>query len=195
MRRAHAHLSGNDPRRKAWANELIEEVLTPAERALVQEQLAAHQRKLPIGDKAWLEPHLQTMCKSDDQVLRACARHAARSRGWWPAKYKEDDMPEVTLNRLFALEGVEIFAQSDVDDLAAVAAVAKEQSFKRGEHVYQVGDPGDALFVIIEGAVEARREGELLMKMTAKEAFGDLSLFDGAPRMTDILAIEPGRRV
>ena len=54
-----------------------------------------------------------------------------------------------------------------------------------------MGEPGDALYVIIEGAVEARREGELLMKMGAKEAFGDLSLFDGAPRMTDILAIEP----
>ena len=100
-------------------------------------------------------------------------------------------MADVTMKRLFALEGVEIFAQSDVDDLAAVAAVAKEQQFKRGEHVYQVGDPGDALYVILEGAVEARREGELVMRLGAKEAFGDHSLFDGAPRVTDILVIEP----
>jgi CRP-like cAMP-binding protein len=123
-------------------------------------------------------------------VLRACARGVARERGLWPLKLKEDDMADVTMKRLFALEGVEIFAQSDVDDLAAVAGVAKEQQFKRGEHVYQVGDPGDALYVILEGTVEARREGELLMRMGAKEAFGDHSLFDGAPRVTDIVAIE-----
>jgi HEAT repeat protein len=190
MRRAHAHLSGNDPRRKAWATELLEAVLTVEERALIREQLETHHQTMAAGDPAWLEPHLGALCKSDDAVLRSCAREVARGRGLWPKVYKEDDMPEVTVKRLFALEGVEIFAQSDVDDLAAVAAVAREQQFKRGEFVYQAGDPGDALYVILEGAVEARREGELLMKMGSKEAFGDLSLFDGAPRLTDILVVE-----
>ncbi len=191
MRRAHAHLAGNDARRKAWAIELVDAVLTPEEKRLVQEQIDTHHRAQKLGDKTWLEAHLQGLCKSEDPVLRACARGAARERGLWPLKLKEDDMADVTMKRLFALEGVEIFAQSDVDDLAAVAAVAKEQQFKRGEHVYQVGDPGDALYVILEGTVEARREGELLMRMGAKEAFGDHSLFDGAPRLTDILVTEP----
>ncbi|MBS1149768.1 MAG: HEAT-like repeat-containing cyclic nucleotide-binding lyase [Myxococcaceae bacterium] len=190
MRRAHAHLAGNDPRRKAWAIELVDAVLTEEEKLLVQEQIDTHHRTEKVGDKSWLEAHLQGLCKSEDPVLRACARGAARARGWWPLKLKEDDMADVTMKRLFALEGVEIFAQSDVDDLAAVAAVAREQQFKTGEHVYQVGDPGDALYVILEGSVEARREGELLMKMSAKEAFGDHSLFDGAPRLTDIVVVE-----
>ena len=100
-------------------------------------------------------------------------------------------MADVTMKRLFALEGVEIFAHSDVDDLAAVAAVAKEQQFKAGQNVYLVGDPGDAVYVILEGVAEARREGELVMRMGAKEAFGDASLFDGAPRVTDIVVVEP----
>ena len=99
-------------------------------------------------------------------------------------------MPEVTLKKLFALEGVEIFAQSDVDDLSAIAAVAREKTFKRGEFIFQAGDPGDALFVIVEGVVEARRGGELVMTFKQKQAFGDLSLFDGAPRLTDNIAVE-----
>lgn len=191
MRRVHAHLTGNDARRKAWAIELVEAVLTPEQHALVDPQINAHHRAQPAGDKSWLEAHLQALCKSQDPVLRACARGVARERGLWPLKLKEDDMADVTMKRLFALESVEIFAQSDVDDLAAVAAVAKEQQFNAGDHVYQVGDPGDALYVILEGAVEARREGELLMRLSAKEAFGDHSLFDGAPRVTDILVTEP----
>ena len=40
----------------------------------------------------------------------------------------------------------------DVDDLAAVAGVAKEQTFRKGERIYAEGDPGDALYVIVDGS-------------------------------------------
>ena len=97
-------------------------------------------------------------------------------------------MNEITVKRLFALEGVEIFARSDVDDVAAVAAVAKEQTFRKGAQVYSEGDPGDALYVIVEGAMEARRDGEVVLRMKAKESFGETSLFDGAPRINEVVA-------
>jgi CRP-like cAMP-binding protein len=93
------------------------------------------------------------------------------------------------VQKLFALEGVEIFAQSDVDDLAALAALAREQRFRRGERIYSEGDPGDAVYVILEGQVEMKRQGERVMLLREKEAFGELSLFDGAPRVTDNQAL------
>jgi CRP-like cAMP-binding protein len=99
-------------------------------------------------------------------------------------------MSEVTVKNLFALEGVEIFAQSDVDDLAAVASVAKEHVFRKGERIYAEGDPGDALYVIVEGAVEARREGEVVLTMRSRESFGETSLFDGAPRINEVIATQ-----
>jgi CRP-like cAMP-binding protein len=97
-------------------------------------------------------------------------------------------MSDITVRRLFALEGVEIFAQSDVDDLAAVAGVAKEQSFRKGERIYAEGDPGDALYVIVEGSAEARRDDEVVLTMKARESFGETSLFDGAPRINEVVA-------
>lgn len=100
-------------------------------------------------------------------------------------------MSEATVRRLFALEGVEIFSQCDVDDLAAIAQVAREQSFGAGDRVYSEGDPGDALYVVLEGRAEARRDGELVMELKEKEAFGDVSLFDGSPRVTDMVAVKP----
>ncbi len=190
MRRAHAHLIGGDVRKRAYALELLEQALGEEEGALIQTQVQEHHLQLPRGDGEWLEAHLSALCKSDDFVLRAVARGVARERGHWPPNFKEDDMPEVTLKKLFALEGVEIFAQSDVDDLAAIAAVARERSFKAGELIFQSGDPGDALYVIVEGVVEARRGGELVMTFRQKQAFGDLSLFDGAPRLIDNIAVE-----
>ncbi len=193
LRRAHAHLVGADSRRRAWAMELLESTLPPEELEVVKAPLERHHRAQEPGQAHLLVTHLEALCTSADYVLRACARQVGRHAGVWTHPLREDDMSDVTLKRLFALEGVEVFAQSDVDDLAAVAAVAKEHSFRAGERVYSEGDPGDALYVVVEGALEARREGELVMTMRAKESFGETSLFDGAPRVNEVVAIAPTR--
>jgi len=188
LRRAHAHLTGTDTHRRAWALELIDNVLSDDERELIVDALEAPLKSLPLGDEDAARVFVEELCRSEDFTLRACARRVGRSKGIWTKPPKEDDMSDVTVKRLFALEGVEIFAQSDVDDLAAVAGVAKEQSFRKGERVYAEGDPGDALYVIVEGAAEARRDGEIVLTMKARESFGETSLFDGAPRINEVVA-------
>lgn len=190
MRRAHSLLIGSDHRRRAWAMEHIENVLTGDERELVSVMIDANHRALPIGAKDRFATHLQGLCQSDDYVLKACARAVGRRAKVWLQPFREDDMNEQTVKKLFALEGVEIFARSDVDDLAAVAAVAREQGFAKGARVYAEGDPGDALYVIVEGEMQARREGEVVLAMKAKESFGETSLFDGAPRINEVLAVK-----
>ena len=102
-------------------------------------------------------------------------------------------MSEGTVQKMFALEGVSVFSQSDVDDIAAVAAVAREVRFRAGERIFSQGDPGDALYVIVEGAVDHFRDGEHVLRSQAKETFGDVSLLDGAPRPTDVVAVEDTR--
>lgn len=102
-------------------------------------------------------------------------------------------MSQATVQKLFLLEEVHVFSQSDVDDVAAVAAIAREVRFRAGERVYSEGDPGDALYVIIEGSVDALSNGEHVLRIRAKETFGDLSLLDGAPRPNDIIAVEDTR--
>ncbi len=188
MRRIHQHLVGGDPRRRAYALELFENLVDEEDRALVMEQTEAHHRDLPPGTGARLSDHLGFLCHSDDFVLHACARQVARRFGQWTLPPMEDDMGDATVKRLFALEGVEMFAQSDVDDVAAVAQLAREHQFRAGEVIYDEGDPGDALYVIVTGEVEAYRKGERVLTLRAREAFGDVSLLDGAPRPTKNVA-------
>ncbi len=190
LRRVHHHLVGGDPRRRAYALELFENLVPAPDRALVHEQVEAHHRDLPVGAAGRLSEHLGGLCHSDDSVLRACARQVARQVGLWSLPELEDDMSEATVKRMFSLEGVEIFAQSDVDDIAAVAALAREQRFRKGERIYAEGDPGDALYVILAGSVEAVRAGEHVLTLREKEAFGEVSLLDGSPRPTDVIAAE-----
>ncbi|MHB8875872.1 MAG: cyclic nucleotide-binding domain-containing protein, partial [Myxococcaceae bacterium] len=159
LRRVHQHLVGGDPRRRAYALELLENMVPPEDQALVHEQTEAHHRDLPVGASGRLSEHLGGLCHSDDNVLRACARQVARGVGLWSLPTLEDDMSEATVKRMFSLEGVEIFAQSDVDDIAAVAALAREQRFRKGERIYSEGDPGDALYVILQGKVDAIHAG------------------------------------
>jgi HEAT repeat protein len=188
LRRAHFHLVGSDARRRAWALEYLDNVLTSEEQALVADPVGAHHRALPRGSATRFPMHLGALCTSDDLVLKACARAVGRRAGAWTSEQREDDMNDGTLRKLFALEGVEIFAQSDVDDLAAVAALAKEASFTAGETIFSEGDPGDALYVIIEGAVSALRDGEVVLQFRARETFGESSLMDGTPRINDAVA-------
>ncbi|MBX7098538.1 MAG: cyclic nucleotide-binding domain-containing protein [Myxococcaceae bacterium] len=185
MRRAHTHLLRGEPRERAYALELLENALTPRQlelaRALLEPGVAR-------GDRSF-EGTVLALSTADDRTLSALARHEARTRGLSITQV-EADVSQQTMQRLFALERVEIFARTGVDDLVALAALARERRFAAGERIYRAGDPGDALFVISEGAVEARRDGELVMALRAGEAFGDLSLLDGSPRLTDIVATE-----
>jgi HEAT repeat protein len=194
MRRVHQHLVGKDPRRKAYALELMDAVVDQEDRELVNEQIEAHHRELPPGALGRLEVRLEALVQSEDVVLRACARYVAqRLSNLVVPPLQENDMSEATVQKMFALEGVSVFSQSDVDDIAAVAAVAREVRFRAGERIYNQGDPGDALYVIVEGMVDHFRDGEHVLRSQAKETFGDVSLLDGAPRPTDVVAVEDTR--
>jgi len=41
--------------------------------------------------------------------------------------------------------------------------------------------------------MEARREGETVLTMKARESFGETSLFDGAPRINEVIATVDSR--
>lgn len=187
MRGIHYNLVGQDARRRALALELLENLVSEEDRELVMEQVEAHHRELPPGAPGRLWRRLAALVQSEDVVLRACARHVARVNGL-DVLPQEGDLSDRIVQRMFALEGVSVFSQSDVDDLAAIAAVAREASFRAGERVYAQGDPGDALYVIVEGAVDAFHDGEHVLRIQGKQAFGEVSLLDGAPRPTDMVA-------
>ncbi|MBM7117345.1 cyclic nucleotide-binding domain-containing protein [Archangium primigenium] len=193
MRRVHQHVAGQDARRRAYALELLETLTNEEDRALVREQVESHHRDLPPGETGSLEAHLAWLCRSEDVVLRACARQVAGRIGMDVPEAQESDMSQATVQKLFLLEEVHVFSQNDVDDVAAVAAIAREARFRAGERVYSEGDPGDALYVIIEGTVDALNNGEQVLRMKAKDTFGDISLLDGAPRPTDAVAVEDTR--
>ena len=89
-----------------------------------------------------------------------------------------------------------MFAQlpiSAIEDLAARMTVRK---VALGANVVAQDEPGDAMFVIINGRVKVVIFGEsgrevTLSTMRAGDSFGEMSLFDQSPRSAHCVAIEP----
>ncbi|MFO0677502.1 MAG: cyclic nucleotide-binding domain-containing protein [Polyangiaceae bacterium] len=74
--------------------------------------------------------------------------------------------------------------------LSLIAAVAGEESHGLGTRIFQFGDPGDKLFVILEGKVRISREiagmgEEALAVLGPGQVFGEMALLDESPRSAD----------
>ena len=81
--------------------------------------------------------------------------------------------------------------------LGRLATRFLEKAYHPGEVVFQEGDPGRALFVVVEGAVEitqATAQGEhVLRTLGAGDAFGELALIDDFPRSASARVAAPAR--
>jgi CRP/FNR family transcriptional regulator, cyclic AMP receptor protein len=91
-----------------------------------------------------------------------------------------------------------LFANLDASALATLAAEGHERSYKRHAPVFHEGDPGDAFFVIMSGAVKVyvtSPQGAEMVLTTIRSpgTLGEVSLFDEGPRSASAEALEPVR--
>lgn len=94
------------------------------------------------------------------------------------------------------LKKTAIFGDLDEGELARVAEVCREQSFKSGEMIFKEGEPGNRLFIIAAGEVRISRTipgsgEEALAVLKPGACFGEMSVFDRSERSTDAIANGP----
>jgi CRP-like cAMP-binding protein len=88
-------------------------------------------------------------------------------------------MPELNIvEKVIALEGVELMANLSPEQLARIAAIAQEVGFASGKTILEAGKPLDALFVIVDGAVELLRDGDVIHTARQNEVLGAWALFE-----------------
>jgi CRP-like cAMP-binding protein len=94
-----------------------------------------------------------------------------------------------------AIGTVNLFNGLAEEGLDHLAAIATEKRHGLGDYVFREGEPGDKLFLILEGKIRISRTvpgmgEEALAVLGPGEAFGEMSLIDDFPRSADALVHE-----
>ncbi|MGZ8853018.1 MAG: DUF1003 domain-containing protein [Thermoanaerobaculia bacterium] len=104
-----------------------------------------------------------------------------------------------TRRREELLSNIPLFESLTSEDLRSLAKRLENVEHASGEVIFQQGADGSSLFIIEEGAVEISygegRARVLLAHLFPGQYFGELSLFDGAPRSATATAARPSRLV
>jgi len=99
------------------------------------------------------------------------------------------------MTRQELLANIPLFESLTQDDLNGLTARLEERDYAPGEVIFNQGDEGSSLFIIEDGAVDiCYGEGAgnvTLATLFNGQYFGELSLFDGAPRSATATAVKP----
>jgi CRP-like cAMP-binding protein len=98
-------------------------------------------------------------------------------------------------DRLEQLARVELFAGLKPHALELISKVAGEEAHALGTKIFQHGDAGDKLYLILEGKVRISREvpgmgEEALAVLGPGQVFGEMALLDESPRSADAVVHE-----
>ena len=101
----------------------------------------------------------------------------------------------MTIDMTGILRGTTVLRSVPSEDLKVIAAASRLRTFRRRQVVFNAGDPGDSVIVIVSGhvkvAVRSADGGELTLAIIGPGGlFGELSVADGGPRSADAETLE-----
>jgi CRP-like cAMP-binding protein len=103
-------------------------------------------------------------------------------------------MPEPNIvEKVMALEAVELLRNLSPQQLARIASIAREVKYPPDKLILVPTRPADALYVVVDGAVEVSRNAETLVTAHQNEVLGAWALFDEDPLLVTARTIEDTR--
>src|ERR1051326_2105196 len=93
-------------------------------------------------------------------------------------RVRVNSMAELNLvEKVIALEGVELLGALAPDHLATVATVATEVQVPPGRVILEPAKPVEALYIVLDGSVEVMRDGSVLDTVGQNSVLGAWALF------------------
>jgi CRP-like cAMP-binding protein len=93
------------------------------------------------------------------------------------------------------LEGIGAFSGLSRDELVQLAGWTFELEVPEGEELLKEGKLAHEFFVIEDGAVEVRQDGERIAELGTGDFFGEIALLEGGTRTATVVATTPLRLI
>ena len=97
-------------------------------------------------------------------------------------------MNVATDQQLELMRSIPLFAEVGNRDLKRLSESAVVRQYGPGDEIVEEGQRGVGMFVIVEGEVEATRQGTKLADLVPGTYFGELALFEDVPRNATVRA-------
>jgi CRP/FNR family transcriptional regulator, cyclic AMP receptor protein len=93
------------------------------------------------------------------------------------------------------IKTVNLFSSLKINEIEAISRITALKRYSKGYVVFQEGETGDALYIIVNGKVKVSIYGEdgreYILDIIGKDGFfGELSLIDELPRSANIMTTE-----
>jgi CRP/FNR family cyclic AMP-dependent transcriptional regulator len=114
----------------------------------------------------------------------------------WPLKLFNGSADD---SRLQELRAMRLFKELSARELREADELLHERNYQPGEIIFDEGDVGLGLFIVVSGRVKACSSHAPLQQLAPEfccgDFFGELSLFDESLRTGRVMAVEPSRVV
>ncbi len=155
---------------------------------LLLEALEAKDRWIRIGALIALAGLSSALSKDPDPLVKAVAKEIFRPLDEQPASLN------FFMKRLLLLKKVALFKNLSLDELLLIDRALEQEQFLAGETIFTEGSWGEHFYIIAEGKVrivkKVEEEERDLTFLIPGQHFGEVALFDDAPRWNGAIAVE-----
>ena len=95
----------------------------------------------------------------------------------------------LTIEKVLILKSVNIFSKMPDDVLMEVTSILEEIEVEAGENIFQKGDVGTSMYIVIRGQVRVHDGERTLATLKDSEVFGELAVLDTEPRAASVTAV------
>jgi CRP-like cAMP-binding protein len=130
------------------------------------------------------------------QTAVRAARRIIESRNIITEVAGKEEAVLSAVEKIIFLKGVPFFEDMTVNQLKALATVTEEQFFPTDKTIFDEGDAGGILYVVVSGRVGIERKNRAtgtsarLSTIEARGYFGEATLFDASPNFTTAIALQ-----